>query len=63
VSVQVDASAEEALGLMIEHATRRLPVVEHGQLVGTVTQVALAMALSEESIGNLIARAGRPQDR
>ena len=63
VSVQVDASAEEALGLMIEHATRRLPVVEHGQLVGTVTQVALAMALSEESIGNLIAQAGRPQDR
>ena len=63
VSVQADASAEEALGLMIEHATRRLPVVDRGQLVGTVTQVALAMALSEESIGNLIAEAGRQRDR
>jgi CBS domain-containing protein len=61
--VQADAPAEEALGLMIEHATRRLPVVERGQLVGMVTQVALAMALSEESIGNLIAKAGRLRDR
>jgi len=32
-------------------------------LVGTVTQVALALALSEESIGNLIAEAGRSRDR
>jgi CBS domain-containing protein len=63
VAVAADASAEEALGLMIEHATRRLPVVDHGQLVGTVTQTALAMALSEESIGNLIAEAGRSRDR
>ena len=63
VSVRADASAEEALGLMIEHATRRLPVVDHGRLVGTVTQVALALALSEESIGNLIAEAGRSRDR
>jgi CBS domain-containing protein len=63
VSVRTDASAEEALGLMIEHATRRLPVVDHGQLVGTITQVALALALSEKSIGNLIAEAGRSRDR
>ena len=63
VSVQADASAEEALGLMIEHATRRLPVVDRGQLVGMVTQVALAMALSEESIGNLVAEAGRQRAR
>ena len=63
VSVRADASAEEALGLMIEHATRRLPVVDDGLLVGTVTQVALALALSEESIGNLIAEAGRSRDR
>ena len=63
VSVRADASAEEALGLMIEHATRRLPVVDDGVLVGTVTQVALALALSEESIGNLIAEAGRSRDR
>jgi len=62
VSVRADASAEEALGLMIEHATRRLPV-DDGVLVGTVTQVALALALSEESIGNLIAEAGRSRDR
>ena len=63
VSVQADASAECALALMIEHATRRLPVVDHGQLVGTVTQVALALALSDESIGNLIAEAGRLRER
>ncbi len=62
VWVQADASAEEALGLMIENATRRLPVVDHGQLVGTVTQVALALALSEESIGNLIAEASSTRD-
>ena len=57
--VRADASAEEALGLMIEHATRRLPVVDHGQLVGTVTQTALALALSDTSIGTLIARGQR----
>jgi len=63
VSVRADASAEEALGLMIEHATRRLPVVDHGQLVGTVTQTALALALSDTSIGTLIAAASGSRER
>ena len=62
VAVQADASAEDALALMIEHAVRRLPVVNGEQLVGIVTQTALALCISENSIGNLIAAARHSRD-
>ena len=47
---------------MIEHAVRRLPVVNGEQLVGIVTQTALALCISENSIGNLIAAARHSRD-
>jgi CBS domain-containing protein len=43
VTVRPDDSTDEAVSLMREHALRRLPVTEDGQLVGIVTLGDLAL--------------------
>ncbi len=57
VSIAADSSLEEALGCMIEHALRRLPVTQHGRLVGTVTQAQLAALVPPETVRRLVASA------
>jgi CBS domain-containing protein len=48
VTVDVDASPVEALGLMIEHHIKRLPVVDaEGHLVGLIGRAGILRALSE----------------
>ena len=43
IGVDVDADAREAAWLMREHAVRRLPVIEAGQVAGMVSLGDLAM--------------------
>jgi len=43
IGVDVDADVREAVRLMREHAVRRLPVIEDGQVAGMVSLGDLAM--------------------
>ncbi len=49
VSVEPDASIDDAARLMRENAVRRLPVLENGKLVGVVSIGDLAMEKDERS--------------
>ena len=46
ITVAPDATVEEAARLISEHKHNRLPVVEHGRLVGVVTRVDVLDALT-----------------
>jgi CBS domain-containing protein len=46
VTVEADASIQEAARLIAEHRHNRLPVVEHGRLVGVVTRLDVLEALT-----------------
>jgi CBS domain-containing protein len=48
VTVAPDASVQEAGRLIVQRAHNRLPVVEHGRLVGVVTRVDVLEALTRE---------------
>jgi CBS domain-containing protein len=48
VTVDADASVEEAARLIAERKHNRLPVVEHGRLVGVVTRVDVLDALTRD---------------
>ena len=43
IGVDADANVREAMRLMREHAVRRLPVLENGQVAGIVSLGDLAM--------------------
>jgi CBS domain-containing protein len=49
VSVSMDDDADHAVELMIQHAIRRIPVVETGTAVGMVTMGDLAVERNEHS--------------
>lgn len=49
ITVAPDAAVEEAARLIAEHKHNRLPVVEHGRLVGVVTRVDVLDALTADS--------------
>jgi CBS domain-containing protein len=46
VTVDVTASLQEAARVIVERGHNRVPVVEHGRLVGVVTRVGVLDALS-----------------
>jgi CBS domain-containing protein len=48
VTVEPDASVQEAARLIARKKHNRLPVVEHGRLVGVVTRLDVLAALAEE---------------
>jgi CBS domain-containing protein len=48
IAVAPDASVEEAARLIAKHKHNRLPVVEHGRLVGVVTRLDVLDALTQE---------------
>jgi CBS-domain-containing membrane protein len=52
VTVEADRSISLTAGLMLEHGINRLPVIDHGELVGIVTRHDLvrAFARSDEAI-------------
>ena len=50
VGVSADEDAEVAARLMREHAVRRLPVIDHGQIAGMVSLGDLALAAEPASV-------------
>jgi CBS domain-containing protein len=48
VTVAPGASVQEAARLIVQRAHNRLPVVEHGRLVGVITRVDVLEALTRE---------------
>ena len=48
VTVAPDATVEEAARLIVERGHNRLPVVEHGRLVGVVTRIDVLDALTAD---------------
>ena len=48
VTIEPDASAEEAARVIARSKHNRLPVVEHGRLVGVVTRLDVLEALTRE---------------
>lgn len=54
VAVGPDDDVEEALRLMSRHQVRRLPVVEHGELVGMVAQADVARELPDAEVGETV---------
>ena len=48
VTIEAGASVEEAAKLIASTKHNRLPVVEHGRLVGVITRVAVLDALTNE---------------
>jgi len=49
VTVEAEATVEEAAKLIASKKHNRLPVVEHGRLVGVVTRVDVLDALTNEA--------------
>jgi CBS domain-containing protein len=62
VSVEPDEDLEDALELMAHHQVRRLPVLEHGRLVGIVTQADIALTENEAKTGALVEAISKPSD-
>ena len=48
VTIEASASVRDAARVMAEQGHNRLPVVEHGRLVGVVTRVDVLQALASE---------------
>ena len=62
VSVEPDEDLEDALQLMAQHQVRRLPVIEHGRLVGIVAQADIALTENETKTGALVGAISKPSD-
>lgn len=54
VTIGADDDVSQAMGTMIEHKVRRLPVIDGRTLVGVVAQADLARALPEPDVGQLL---------
>ena len=61
IAVEVDNDLDEALQLMARHQVRRLPVVEHGGLVGIVAQADIALRENEKT-GQLVEAISEPSE-
>jgi CBS domain-containing protein len=51
VTIDPDASVEEAARVIAQRKHNRLPVVEHGQLVGVITRLDVLDAITNGQIG------------
>jgi CBS domain-containing protein len=58
LAVSVDEPLESALVTMATHHVRRLPVVEHGNLVGMLADTDVAQSIPDDALGLLFARRG-----
>lgn len=56
VTIDPDATVQEAIELMHRHSIRHLPVVENGRMVGLVTESNLRQYLVSEIVEDLLLR-------
>ncbi|RDI47926.1 CBS domain-containing protein [Falsibacillus pallidus] len=64
VTVNADASLEEASALMSQHQIRRLPVVENGQIVGMLSLGDLAVReQADQSAGSALSQISENQTK
>ena len=61
VTIDPQQDLDEALQLMARHQVRRLPVVEHGRLVGMVAQADIALK-DKERTGDLVGAISEPSE-
>jgi CBS domain-containing protein len=54
ITIDADASIEDALRTMTQHKVRRLPVVHGDRLVGMVAQADIATNLENPKVGDLV---------
>lgn len=52
--VSGDASEDDVLEMMEEHAVRRLPVIDDHKLVGIITEADIARSFSDEQIAEFV---------
>ena len=52
--VEPDTDVDEVLHHMVEHKIRRLPVLDHEEIVGIISQADLAAKLPEEKARELV---------
>ena len=55
VTIDAEASVNDALDKMSENQVRRLPVIEDKKLVGIVSQADVAKNLEDDKVGDLVA--------
>src|SRR5215211_16448 len=60
VTVEPEQDLDETLALMAHHQMRRLPVVEHGQLVGMLAQADVALEAKEKKVGETLEEISKP---
>lgn len=60
VTVGPEQDLAEALQLMAENQVRRLPVVEHGRLVGMVAQADVALEAGDRRTGDVVEQVSQP---
>ncbi|MBF6468397.1 CBS domain-containing protein [Nocardia beijingensis] len=53
-TVETDTEVRDALVLMEQHRVRRLPVTDHGVLVGIITEADLARHLTGATVGEFV---------
>ena len=56
LAVSADETVESALLTMATNHVRRLPVVDHGNLVGMLADTDVAQSLPDDALGSLFAR-------
>lgn len=61
VTIEPDASLDDASALLADHQLRRLPVIdEQGRLCGIVAQADIANSLSSRETGELVREVSQP---
>ena len=54
ITIGADDTVEAAIAAMKEHAVRRLPVMDEGELVGIVSQADLASHAADAPVGGMV---------
>lgn len=52
--ISADASGEEVLNTMEQHAIRRLPVLENDRLVGMISEADIARSFSDDEVAHFV---------
>ena len=60
LTAEPDQDLDDALRLMGEHQVRRLPVVEHGRLVGMLAQADVAIVGGDKPTGKMLEDISQP---